>query len=278
MVNLQMHKLSIVLILIYISVGNLSANALTDAQSLFASGKHDQAMSKVNDHLKQQPKSAEARFLKGLILVEQGDTGSAIDVFTGLTKDYPELPEPYNNIAVIHAAEGDYDSARAALQAALKTHPSYSTAYENLGDIYAKLASEAYQQALDLEKRDPGKLKVKLSLISNLFSGESKPMAVAAAQPTVERPVSKPKASSAEKTPVQPMDIVERSPAVRTKTQSAITPASVKPIVDQSEQLRKTIRLWVRSNFTLLPVSMAISPMKMAGWIGSFLIILSGFF
>ena len=138
-----MYKLTIVLIFTYLSVGSLWANALSDAQSLFASGKYDQAMSRLDDHLKKQPKSAEARFLKGLILVEQGDTGSAIDVFTGLTEDYPELPEPYNNIAVIHAAEGDYDSARVALQAALKTHPSYSTAYENLGDIYAKLAAEA---------------------------------------------------------------------------------------------------------------------------------------
>jgi len=112
-----MYKLTVVLVLIYFSVGNLWANALSDAQTLFASGKHDQAMSKVNEHLKSQPKSAEARFLKGLILVEQGDTGSAIDVFTALTRDYPELPEPYNNIAVIHAAEGDYDSARLALQA-----------------------------------------------------------------------------------------------------------------------------------------------------------------
>ncbi len=33
-------------------------------------------------------------------------------MFRGLIEDYPELPEPYNNLAVIYAQQGEYDSAR----------------------------------------------------------------------------------------------------------------------------------------------------------------------
>ena len=96
-------------------------------------------------------RTPQARFLKGLILTEQGKTKEAIEIFTELTQDYPELPEPYNNLAVIYASQGQYDKARTALELSIRTHPSYATAYENLGDVYAKLASQAYDKALQLD-------------------------------------------------------------------------------------------------------------------------------
>jgi tetratricopeptide (TPR) repeat protein len=65
-----------------------------------------------------------------LILTEQGNSKEAIEIFTKLTQDYPELPEPYNNLAVIYASQGQYDKARAALEQSIRTHPSYATAYE----------------------------------------------------------------------------------------------------------------------------------------------------
>jgi len=234
-----MQKLLFVIAFAFASVGIASADMLSDAQNLFAAGKANQAMVKVNDYLRTKPKSAEARFLKGLILVEQGKSDAAIGVFTTLTKDYPELPEPYNNIAVIHAAEGDYDSARAALQAALKTHPSYATAYENLGDIYAKLASEAYQQALDLEKRDQGqgKLKVKLSLISNLFmeETEARPEVVAAAQVVKQQAViSKP----------EPAKAVAVKPVTASRPRPASKPIRAVPDVDHQALITSTIKSW----------------------------------
>src|SRR6266478_4423624 len=90
------------------------------------------------------PRDARARFLKGLILTEQNKPNDAIKVFTALTDDYPELPEPYNNLAVLYASQGQYDKARKSLEMAIRTHPSYAIAHENLGDVYAKMASEAY--------------------------------------------------------------------------------------------------------------------------------------
>jgi hypothetical protein len=39
-------------------------------------------------------KDARARFLKGVILTEQNKAADAISIFSGLTEDFPELPEP----------------------------------------------------------------------------------------------------------------------------------------------------------------------------------------
>lgn len=140
-----------------------------EASRLFRSGQQAQALERVDNFLKGNPKDARARFLKGLILTEQNKPADAIRLFTGLTEDFPELPEPYNNLAVLHASQGQYDKARAALEMAIRTHPSYATAHENLGDIYAKMASQAYDKALQLDKSNAA-AQTKLELIKELFS------------------------------------------------------------------------------------------------------------
>ena len=104
-----------------------------------------------------------------MILSEQGKTADAINVFQKLTEDYPELPEPYNNLAVLHASAGNYDKARVALERAIRTNPAYATAHENLGDVYAKLASQSYDKAMQLA--DPNQQppqKAKLAMVRTL--------------------------------------------------------------------------------------------------------------
>ncbi len=140
-----------------------------DATKLYQQGKLDQALSKVNGALAQQPKDAQGRFLKGLILTEMKKGADAIQVFAGLTEDYPELPEPYNNLAVLYAGQGNYDKAKAALELAIHTHPSYATAYENLGDIYAQLARRSYDKALQLDKSNIT-AQGKLSMVKDIFN------------------------------------------------------------------------------------------------------------
>lgn len=140
-----------------------------EASRLFRSGQQAQALERVDNFLKGNPKDARARFLKGLILTEQNKPADAIRLFTGLTEDFPELPEPYNNLAVLHASQGQYDKARAALEMAIRTHPSYATAHENLGDIFAKMASQAYDKALQLDKSNVA-AQTKLELIKELFA------------------------------------------------------------------------------------------------------------
>ena len=119
------------------------ADELQEAQQLLKQGQVDRALERVDQYLKTKPNDARGRFLRGILLTEQNKPQDAIKVFTELTQDYPELPEPYNNLAVLHASQGQYDKARAALEMAIRTHPSYATAHENLGDIYAKMASQA---------------------------------------------------------------------------------------------------------------------------------------
>jgi tetratricopeptide (TPR) repeat protein len=110
---------------------------------------------------------------EGLILTEMGRPADAIAVFTKLAEDYPELPEPYNNLAVLYAQQKQYDKARTALEMAIRTHPSYSIAHENLGDVYAKLASQAYDKALQLDSSNAA-TQSKLSMIRELISTSSR--------------------------------------------------------------------------------------------------------
>ncbi len=145
-----------------------------EASKLFRSGQQAPALERVDNFLKGNPKDARARFLKGLILTEQNKAAEAIKLFTGLTEDYPELPEPYNNLAVLHASQGQYDRARTVLEMAIRTHPSYATAHENLGDIYAKMASQAYDKALQLDKSNTA-AQMKLKLVNELLSGSTRP-------------------------------------------------------------------------------------------------------
>jgi Flp pilus assembly protein TadD/ketosteroid isomerase-like protein len=156
-----------------------AATAVEEAQTLMGQGQYDQALKKVEGQLKTAPQDAEARFLRGLILVKMNRGPEAIKVFADLTRDYPQLPEPYNNLAVLYAQQGDYEKARDALEAALATHPSYATAHENLGDIYAALAGAAYNRALTLDQSNQT-VRSKLALISQLDHSTSAPSAAVA--------------------------------------------------------------------------------------------------
>ena len=127
------------------------AQTLAEIQGLMKQGKMPQALDKVDLYLAAQPRDAQGPFTKGLILSEMGRPDDAIAVFTGLTENFPELPEPYNNLAVLYARQKQYDRAQMALEMAIRTHPSYAVAYENLGDIHAKLASQSYDKAVQLD-------------------------------------------------------------------------------------------------------------------------------
>ena len=182
------------------------ADEMADANMLFKQGQRSQALDKVNGFLAKKPKDAHARFLKGLILTEQGKTADAIRIFAALTVDYPDLPEPYNNLAVLYASQGKYDIAKELLEKAISTHPSYATAHENLGDIYAKMASQAYDRALQLDNSNTA-TQTKLAMIQNLFAGESRHDEIVAPNTDIPGKVAVPdpdKAASAPAIAVKP--------------------------------------------------------------------------
>ena len=199
------------------------ANEVQEINQQFRKGDLPGALDKANRYLAKNPKDAQARFLKGLILADQGKTNDAIAVFTGLTEDFPELPEPYNNLAVLYASQSKYDAAKNALEMAIRTHPSYATAHENLGDIYAKMASIAYDKALALDSKNAA-AQTKLALIQEMIQGQPRRAAPAArpapatrsapaaapARPAAKAPASDPAPSRAASSAAAPAaDAVE---------------------------------------------------------------------
>ena len=150
--------------------GAVHADEYGDVNQLLRAGRHSEALNKADQYLAGKPKDPQMRFLRGVVLTEAGRQNEAIAAFQKLTEDYPELPEPYNNVAVLYAGQAQFDKARAALEMAIRTNPNYATAHENLGDVYAKLASQAYSRALQLDAGNTA-LQPKLALIRELFAG-----------------------------------------------------------------------------------------------------------
>jgi hypothetical protein len=152
------------------------ADEFADVSKLAKAGKVAEALTKTNEYLSKHPADAQMRLMKGVLLTDQNKPEEAIAVFIKLTEDYKDLPEPYNNLAVLYAASGQYDKARVVLEKALRTNPSYQTAYENLGDIYGKMASQAYDKALALGAGTALPGKSKLTMLRTVSNGAGSKM------------------------------------------------------------------------------------------------------
>ncbi|AYD65676.1 tetratricopeptide repeat protein [Achromobacter sp. LC458] len=74
-------------------------------------------------------------------------TGEAIDIYTDMTTRFPELPEPWNNLAALYASRGELEKAQDALQMALRADPGYAAARANLGDLQLLQALRTYKKA-----------------------------------------------------------------------------------------------------------------------------------
>lgn len=162
---------------------------LAEAAKLVREGQYAQARSKIDAVLAGDARNAQARFIRGVIETDEGDADEAVATFRGLTEDYPELPEPHNNLAVIWAKQGSYDKARIELQTALAINPDYAIAHENLGDVYARLAVAEYERATAQDKANKS-AQAKLKLVRELFAvppSETQP------KPVAPKPAAKPK-------------------------------------------------------------------------------------
>ncbi|KIF80971.1 nuclear transport factor 2 family protein [Noviherbaspirillum autotrophicum] len=207
------------------------ADDLADVTRLVKNGQYAEALNRADAFLGKNPRDAQMRFLKGVILTEQNRSNEAITVFTKLTEDYPALPEPYNNLAVLYAAAGQYEKARAALDAAIRTNPSYATAYENLGDVHAKLASQAYDKALQLDSANSvakSKLTLVRSLVGNL-NGSAPKAAAAPSAPAIAKVTPAPAPAPAAPASVPKVAAVTPAPAAPAKPAPVAVPA--KPVV-----------------------------------------------
>lgn len=223
------------------AAGAARADELQDIGKLLKQGQQAQALERVNQFLAQKPKDAQGRFLKGLILTEQNKTAEAIDVFTKLTQDYPELPEPYNNLAVLYAAQGQYEKARQSLEMSIRTHPAYATAYENLGDVYTKLASQAYDKALQLDSGNAG-AQSKLALIRELIGGrgQQRPGASTAAAKSAPTVVAAAPRAGAPAPAAAP---AAAAPAAEARASKAAD-KSAEPGKSGNDEVLKSVRAW----------------------------------
>lgn len=232
------------------------ADNLPDVQRLIKQGQYPQALEKVDAYLSSKPRDAQGRFLKGLIYTEMNKPVEAIAVFTKLTEDYPELPEPYNNLAVLYAQQKQYDKARTALEMAIRTHPSYAIAYENLGDVYAKLASQAYDKALQLDNANAttqNKLALIRDLITTSGKGNVKPVAVAAAPTAAVAPVAAAKPVAATIASAPTANVISTTQGTASTTPAKIAEAKAAPVTPPpapakvdgaSEDVAKAIAAW----------------------------------
>ena len=237
---------------------------LPEAQAYLKQGLHAQALDQVDRALSANSKDRQARFLKGVILAEMNRLDEAASVFVKLSEEAPELPEPYNNLAVIYAQQKQYDKAKAALEMAIRTHPSYAVAHENLGDLYAKLARQAYDRALQIDAAYTT-AQAKLNLIREIISVNTKPgaMVASAAKPAVKpavvqtlppavTPAVPPKPAAVVSAPVaKPPVVVASNTTVPSKPAKA-EPAQTKKEVKEKETsaksdekaIRNTLHAW----------------------------------
>ncbi|HLA33715.1 MAG TPA: tetratricopeptide repeat protein [Rhodocyclaceae bacterium] len=240
------------------------AQSINDINKTVKEGKYAAALEQVDKYLAGKPKDAQARFLKGIVLTEMNKPNEAIAVFTRLTEDYPELPEPYNNLAVIYAQQKNFEKAKQSLEMAIRTHPSYATAHENLGDVYARLASQAYDKALQIDSANAS-AQSKLALIRELMSRQNKGEKIAKApepmepikpsepakptrpsepsKPTVAVPVTTPTTAppTTAPAPTAPPTTVATTP---TTTAKPIEPAKPKPAPAANAEIAKALDAW----------------------------------
>jgi len=251
-----------------LSMSAAHADDYADVSRLMRAGQYAEAMTKVDQYLASKPRDPQMRFFKGVIQTETGKTNEAIATFTKITEDYPELPEPYNNMAVLYAGQSQFDKARAALEMAIRTNPSYATAHENLGDVYARLASQAYSKALQL---DGGNAAVppKLALIRNLFSADAKSQPQASAKPaagaqasgqvTAAAPAAAPAPAPAAKPAPAPAPAVA-TPAPTPAPTAAPTPTPAAASAGAEKDVEAAVRSWAK----------AWSDKDMNGYLGSY--------
>jgi len=205
------------------------ADELKDISQMADQGQAAAAIDRLNTYITANPKNAQALFMKGVLLAEQGRRDEAIRTFLDVTEKFPNLPEPYNNLAVLYADQGQFDKARKALETAIKTHPTYATAHENLGDIYARMASEAYDKALQLDTSNT-RAQGKLSLIKDLF-GTGNKTTIAAKDST--------KSDAKVTNPIRPADMK--------KVDSATTKTSADASKSDEDTLTTAVNAWAQA-------------------------------
>ena len=163
------------------------ADEYAAVEKLIQSGQTALALEQLEPKIQQAPRDPQWRFLQGVAQMNAGQRDTATATFEKLVQDYPELPEPYNNLAVLYAQNNDLEKASRALQDAIRANPSYATAHENLGDIYIRLAEKSLSQASQLAPNQQARLQPKISslrlLVTRARPAQATPVTSSSATP-----------------------------------------------------------------------------------------------
>lgn len=147
-----------------------AAAALADeVTALLASRRTAEALQRTEQALLVSPRDAQTRFVHGVVLMELARDAEALEVFTRLSQEFPELPEPMNNIGLLHARNGRLDAARVALEMALRNDATHRPARANLAEVHLMLAVAAWEQlgqAAPLEPRLQRRLEAVRALLA----------------------------------------------------------------------------------------------------------------
>ena len=125
--------------------GIARADDIADVRALIARGDLPAALARVEQAVATRPRDVQLRFLQAVVLMESRRDDAALALFMQLSQEFPELPDPHNNIALLHARGGRLEAALAEIQEALRTEPGHRTARANLGQLYLLLAVKAWE-------------------------------------------------------------------------------------------------------------------------------------
>jgi Flp pilus assembly protein TadD len=162
------------LVLVVALVQTVSAQEIVDLETvrtIAAAGNREDALEELARIIEADAGNVQARFMKGMIELDQGDTPAARQTFADIARLFPRLPEAFNNLAAIYAMDGEYERARQALLSAVANAPDYAVARSNLGDLYVRLAADAYRKAAELNPEDPV-ANARLELLQQMFDSD----------------------------------------------------------------------------------------------------------
>jgi len=168
--------LSLALWALLLNSGAARAGELERAQQQWLQGRQTDAIQTLTQAIQEDPNSARLRFALAVMRLESGQTPQAETLLRALTEDFPDLADPFNNLAVILAARGDLDGAYTALTKAVALQPSHAQAQENLGDVLLQLAARAYEFASKTGPNSSASAALKLRHTQDLIASLSKPL------------------------------------------------------------------------------------------------------
>lgn len=131
------------------------ADVYTEVNDKITAGQLETAQSMITRHLQKQPSDPQMRLMQSQIQAAQGQTALAQETLEALTQEFPELPEPYNNLAALYAQQHAFEKALNSLAQAIRARPDYALALENMGDVHVALARQSYLKSKALPSQNP---------------------------------------------------------------------------------------------------------------------------